>query len=415
MRYTPEAGMVARRYYDPATGEALVRHGPNARLKCMRVRYAPAVSFVRYGGPGSSVTVVGVTRCQSTWACPACMYAMLRERGEELKRTVTAWHDAQPKRRRVFLLTLTARHHAHTDEASLRDAVQESWRELWQGKAAQEFKENAGMAGWCRRLEVNYGVNGAHPHQHAVMAFHDEKSPAEIEDIRRWFLDRWRGALERRGFTCDDAHGANIVYCDHDGQYLVKMGLGLVLELTASNQKEAAEGSRTPLKVLEDFALHGRDEDGRLWQRHCDTWRGRRMLEWSRGRMAWRVRGEPGELALPGTAPAVVATVSGADWDAIDMADRYRERLAQQELAEATDTQQTAADWGAQQLWRLGRTGSAGLPEEPLAQAPARREILSVRDWTPPDEESWRPPEWWWRQLRPEEIAERVQAEGLSW
>ncbi len=398
--FDPDGGQVGKLVTDPVTGDLRIEHWPNSRLKCMRVRYSPTVSWVRYGGPGSAVTPRGLTRCCNAVACPVCMQARLLEAGDELRNAVAGWHDARPGELRCFLLTLTARHHQWTDEERLRDAIQESWRELWQGRDAQQFKEDVGLAGWCRRTEVNYGENGAHPHVHTVLVFHEHKTPEELEAIRRWFLGRWSAALERRGFDCNDANGANIVLADREGQYLVKMGLGLALELTATDTKEAATGSRTPLKVLEDWAEHRRPEDGRLWQRHCRTWRGRRMLEFSRGRLAaWRsVRPAAPELALGSPEPAVVATTSGPDWDAVPFRERYAANVDGREVAEAKEHQQDFVGWAEQQCTRLGLEPPAGLSGGPVDLRPKPRRLLelyAVAEAREPPEDTWRPPGWW--------------------
>ena len=71
----------------------------------------------------------------------------------------------------------------------------------------------------------------------------------------------------------------------HKSDYQIKFGFRpdtRGLELTdAAHAKRGKRGSRTPLQIAYDLAVHKRPEDALLWMDYCDAMKGARMMSWS--------------------------------------------------------------------------------------------------------------------------------------
>lgn len=353
------------------------------RVKCGRVRWAPVVE-VRRGREGGA-WLHGLVSCANTVGCPTCAVRALRAKGEELKSVVSGWERELPGR--AWLLTLTVRHTAADSAAALRDAVMGAWRSTLQGKEAQEWRESAGVAGWCRRLEVTHGPNGPHPHLHVLLLFEHRPTAAELDAVTDRFWERWSVELGARGFDCERSVGVVLTRADRGGAYLTKMGLGIALELSSEATKTAKGKNRTMLRVLLDYARYGRERDGRLWQNYVECWRGRRPLEWSRTKRTRAIRKQLGSPQL--TLPLVEATPRPADvmevipgqaWDGSGPAgrglrDRWTERLALLERAERPKALPLTAD-----AWARKQVEGLGIPWDPVYTCiPDQAEVVHLR------------------------------------
>lgn len=243
------------------------------------------VEFTRIEcGDGRARSRVGnVQRCGRA-ACPHCWAGICSERALELQKGVSWW---RAQGGRVWLVTLTIRHHQNDSIARFRDAMFGAWSWMLSRRSWRAFREDHALTlddgarvrvGYARAFEATHGRNGFHPHFHALIATSWETTE---DEVRRVVLGGWKHAIgvflpEHRPSDagldvreCDDAMGA---------AYVSKMGFEV-----AGSLKEAtsAKTSRTMMGLLHAAAEGDRDA-GRTWRRYAKATKGVRVLEWSR-------------------------------------------------------------------------------------------------------------------------------------
>lgn len=279
--------------------------------------------------PGDgSARFSGLLRCNSVWQCPVCAPRIMRDRGDALG-AIFDGHAAT--RGRAVMVTLTAPHDYGDSLKSLQAHVSHAWRKVTTGAPWARWKRRAGVIGFARALEVTHGVNGWHPHVHALL-FLDAKGQVEPEQIRRWFYARWALAITAgTGLRWPSKEHGCIVTIPRQGDYLAKMGLSA--ELTSATTKEGRAGHRTPWQILRDLttaepgtATEARDTA--LWVEWAEGMKGARQVTFSRGLKARYPQVEQLELLPAPDAEAseegaeIVAAWSADEWARLVRADR---------------------------------------------------------------------------------------------
>jgi hypothetical protein len=242
-----------------------------------------------------------------------CGLIIRAERAGDVRRAVE-WHGNA----RTFLLTLTVSHGFGDSLARSRCGLSRAWRLFVQGAPWLRACERYGFVGFIRALEVTHGPNGFHPHLH-VLLFLRELTADETRDFAAWVSERWCAMVDRvlgSAFAPSPEHGANLRPSTH-AEYIAKLGL----ELAAPVGKAGRGVNRSPLEIALDFTQSGDDRDRAIWQRYCKDMKGARMLTWSRGlRRAVDLQAEKTDeeiVAGVDHEAAIVAAISGEDWDAV--------------------------------------------------------------------------------------------------
>lgn len=297
--------------------------------KCGRCRIDEAVTAVRRAD--GSVSLAGLARCGSVWACPVCAPAMLAERGEELGRLGT-WALAEGYH--VAMLSLTVRHAWSDSIDDTLEGVARSYSRLCSGAPWERFCERVGLVGSVRAMELTHAwANGWHPHIHALVIVRDEVPlPEGVHGPRvsgidalfgagwDWLAERWSTVVTRQlgdPHTPTLEHGCVLTVAEHC-DYIAKMGLDM-REVSGSTEKHAAEGHRTPWEIGRDAAKGGDASDWMLWRSYERATHGRRQLVWSRGLRALCGAEEQTERALLERAEErgegiEVARLGASDW-----------------------------------------------------------------------------------------------------
>lgn len=128
-----------------------------------------------------------LSTCGSVWACPRCSAVIAHHRAGELRQGFEAWRATGGA---VALLTLTMRHHAGDRLSDLWGALAGAWSRLLAGRQWKRFKEDAGLVGTLRVVEVTHGAHGWHA-----------TSTRCSSSIRRHRPDRGRRAKESSAHT----------------------------------------------------------------------------------------------------------------------------------------------------------------------------------------------------------------------
>ena len=278
--------------------------------KCGKTPVAPLVSL--HGEAGGRSGYGGLATCASVWACPVCSAKIAARRKDEVAQVIK-WAEAQGLR--VSMLTLTQRHHMGQKLNELWKALSYAWGRVTSGRRWVEFKEQLGVVGYVRAVEVTHGKHGWHVHQHVLVlsekdptvtpVFYQRKQgrarhpyPVEVTRSADFIADRWEAGLAKKGvdFLRDsgglDWRTAEPGDAEAMGRYVAKLGTagmgekdsaGLSAEVTLGGFKKARQGNRTPFQIAQDLLQNGEAEDFALWLEWEKASYGKRALTWSQG------------------------------------------------------------------------------------------------------------------------------------
>lgn len=269
--------------------------------------------------------------CGSPWTCPVCSarIAQVRRRYlQELERC------AAEQGLGIGLHTLTVPHGAGDNLEQLLEQLGEARRRMRSGRAWQQFRQRWGWIGEARTLELTHGVNGWHPHFHAM--HFSERAPAEGEEREQFHRELhalWADACRRVGLgapTLD--HGVDVQWGSSNRNALIADYIskwGFAGEVTAAQSKWRSKGGRTPWQLLAGAASSRRD--AWLWVQYAQALQGRRQLMITPG-LEQRLQpiqqelddfeaAQPEQEPDPEEVPEAVASIDAIDWHLVV---RYR-------------------------------------------------------------------------------------------
>jgi len=243
---------------------------------------------LRLGGTSARpiAGVSGVETCGSVWSCPVCSSRISAHRNTELNKVNTAWRERGGS---ILFATFTMRHTSGDSLAELWDGLSAAWRRLVSGKGYQTLKEQYGIDGYVRVVEVTHGDNGWHVHTHVALYLTANVSDFDLAQLQQRLYGRWVNALDKDGFTASQAHGVDVIRTYEGsglGAYMTKFALtheSLVNEMTNGQNKVARKSNRAPFRILADLTETNTPGDMALWETWETTSRGRRMMTWSVG------------------------------------------------------------------------------------------------------------------------------------
>jgi len=236
---------------------------------CMRM-LAPNKEFLEIHKKEKRAFYKGFMVCGCLWVCPICAMAITEGRRRELQLGIKEW-EAQGGS--VTMTTHTVRHNKGDSLEKVLNGLGKARRLMRNRKPYQRIKKDFGVAGTVRALEVTYGENGWHVHDHEIN-FHLPGFTVSCPEYERVLLPEWISACVTSGLEAPDHHGVKIHDGSEAGKYASKWGMES--ELTKSHVKVGREGSMTPW----DFLREGRKD---LFIEYARCFRGKKQLLWSRG------------------------------------------------------------------------------------------------------------------------------------
>jgi hypothetical protein len=264
-------------------------------------------------------------RCASVHACPVCSPRIRQRRSEEIRDGLSAWFERGGT---ALFITGTMPHDYGDRLADLYAAVALGLRSMWSGEAWMRDKEQFGVAGVIRALEVTHGASGWHPHVHALVLVDHSLTASERTRLGWRLAARWGKGIERAGYRRpNDEYGFSCVpVFDLEGvaAYTAKLdgdvtSVGVSLELARPDLKRGRRESRSPWEILGEIEQWGDADDLRLWGEYERASKGKRAVLWSPG---LRARLEVGDVTdaeiveeeIPGE---VVAVLSRPQWASV--------------------------------------------------------------------------------------------------
>jgi hypothetical protein len=344
----------------------------------------PALRLTAADKGGTVAGLSGLAHCGSVWACPVCAAKIATRRAEEL---ADVMRYALEQGCSASMVTLTMRHHQGQSLADCWAALSKGWRAVTTGKQWTTDADGAGLVGWVRAVEVTQGKNGWHVHVHALLVWREaiDQEDADVIGQRMW--QRWTRALRRCGFdSLMDSGGLDVRMATLKPgaasglhEYFTK----LAHEVTGGQAKLAKGAGRTPFQLLTE-AVNGLADEVDLWHEWERASKGRRQMEWSRGRRDLR---EWAGLGAEQTDEEIAEEELTGD-DLVLLAPESWRELREQpdqvcELLEATERAGFAAATALLDIWGLRwLPGKAALswPKRPPGSARLDVERAEVGD-----------------------------------
>lgn len=296
--------------------------------------------------PETGAHFSGLVTCGSVHCCPVCSAVIQVQRRKQLQE---AEETARGKGFGYLHVTVTARHSEALESRELYEAQSAAFSHARSGAPWQRWCDRYGIPtpytirgsggaqgeklkiGSIRATDATVGSNGLHIHFHTAMITRRPLTDEEAEDLRAFLFARYARKLRALGFDALEHDpetgrplGIVVTQVPDLGDYLAK--LPLAWELTASQTKAAARGSRTMWEVLRDVAA-GAEVKSRKWKRDRAIWRewsetmhGKNSLVWSPGLRAVLLGTEEdqtdGEVAeAAASAGREVGRIPGPVWD----------------------------------------------------------------------------------------------------
>lgn len=224
-----------------------------------------------YRGENGGAYINGLQRCKSVHACPVCSAAITKKRADQVAAGISTFLNEDADNRCVVMLTMTIRHKFNDQLGYGMRGLSETWSAMTSDKAYKGkngIKARYKVAGVIWGQEVTHGLNGWHPHRHALMLL---ERPALSEDeataLKAELFEVWKRKALKNGLAAPSPkHGVDVQVADTPEQaailarYTVKgMFDGLGAEVSGGGFKVAAEGHRTPFQILSDIRDAGPD------------------------------------------------------------------------------------------------------------------------------------------------------------
>lgn len=236
----------------------------------------------------------GLQHCGSVWSCPVCGASILVHRALEIGAVLG---QAIAQGHQLAFVTLTLPHRRSQSLEHLWSSAQAAWQRAISGRTWRTA--SAGVEGWVRVWEVQYGLNGWHPHVHCVLVLAPDADGRDVEAVASGMFGRWSKGLISSGLDAPllAAQDWQLVRGDQASSkladYLVKMvesssaelAASLGLELTHSMPGRAAESFKTrPVwSLLDELVATGEKRSLDLWHEWEAGSKGKRQVGWSKG------------------------------------------------------------------------------------------------------------------------------------
>lgn len=322
-----------------ADGEVVQHLQPKFRtVLCLQRRVSGRMAEVWQAPKSGQASWHNLQVCGSPWTCAICARRISLGRQEQIRKIYDA-ALSQEVGGCAYMLTFTVRHGIGDDCAELVSKMKEAMQFIQDSAAwkhsirRQPLKRPRvgsmpylGYIGRIAALEVTYGANGWHPHEHHLWFFKNRLSGVQVRELKTRLFDAWAFACVKAGLAAPLAKfGLDVRIALSAAEYLAKFGdldggrsWGPEKEIASSHSKRGNKKGRSPMQILWDasqcdnlddfdaarpFDVFNRD--AHLFFDFANAFLGRHQLQLSRTLKTWlRSLGvdldetEQGDLAL---------------------------------------------------------------------------------------------------------------------
>lgn len=220
----------------------------------------------------------GLLVCGSVWNCPVCAAKISEKRRKEVQLAFDLHKEAGGH---IALLTLTFSHKKIDRLKDILDLFSKATKKFMSGRAFQSIRDEIGMVGRIRALEVTYTNNGFHPHAHIALFY---TTDVNLKDVKDAMYILWEKACAKVGLKVNEDYGLALDNGEKANDYISKHGTwGMDRELTKAHIKKGKKGSLKPFDFLRNYL---QEEDGKyliLFREYAECFKGKRQLQWSQG------------------------------------------------------------------------------------------------------------------------------------
>ena len=189
----------------------------------------------------------------------------------------------------VAMMTLTFPHDMGMRLAPLLVLLADGFRAVISGRPWRRVRDELGIAGTIRSIEVTHGDHGWHPHAHTLVFVRGELDAAGLTRLTLYARQRWARWITGQGYRLPhQTHGVDVGICrsaEEAGNYVSKTqdGRSTGNEMARGDMKQGRNGSRTPFEILDDFRWTADLEDLALWHEYETATKGHKAITWSKG------------------------------------------------------------------------------------------------------------------------------------
>lgn len=220
-----------------------------------------------------------VQSCGSVWLCPVCSAKVRVRRGLEIEGAATA-HLAGGGG--LMMGALTVPHQYGDALARVLEIVKGAFSSAVSGRAWRRDREEFGIVGLIKTVEVTHGANGWHPHLHLLIFTERPLEPRERRDLNERLFLRFAGFVQRAGLSAPlPTYNRINPVASHQAmsRYIAKV----VMEMSRFDAKDGRSGHRTPFQILHDLGQTGDVDDLNLWHEFERVMPGKNSIRWSNG------------------------------------------------------------------------------------------------------------------------------------
>jgi hypothetical protein len=263
--------------------------------KCGSAAFTPeggAILRATETDQGTRAGVAGLQSC-GLWTCPVCVRSVSAERAREVSKVLKA---AAERKCSVAMASFTMSHRNGVSIRACWEALGKAWRSATSGSVWQKQKQQFGLVGWVRAVELTVGANGPHVHAHVLLVFDSLVSAEMQEEFAHRMWVRWNRTLTKHGFGGTEERGVDVRPVQLTGEsieatasYIAKASLEAVSSATKQGRRTS---SRAPMQILADAVATGNADDIELFWEIEQACHGRKKLTWSNGIRDWAKLGK---------------------------------------------------------------------------------------------------------------------------
>jgi len=259
-------------------------------------KYHAIKSCCHYGIPDKDVEIWrnsstaqthyrNVQTCKDVWVCAVCSSRITERRAHEIE---DAFKGSEYQ---TCMVTYTMRHSLANSLSDTISILQKAIRDFKSGRWYQDLKEQWGIVGTIKSLEVPYSLkSGWHPHIHELLALRLKSvlTDQQADHLKEIMAARWLKMLKKHGGSANIENGLNVTANARD-QYIAKFKKEPVKKLwtlarevsKGASKRVSKVGSLTPFQILE---LSEDDCQMKvLFLEYAKTMKGKNQLVWSAG------------------------------------------------------------------------------------------------------------------------------------
>lgn len=223
-----------------------------------------------------------VQRCGSIWICPVCAKKITETRRVELQKGLSIWRS---QGNFAYLMSLTFSHTSAQPLLFLFEGQKKALKIFYETTKVQDIFKSLGVQFKIKSLEVTYGQNGWHPHNHILLLSTKYLGITAFSDAEKELSELWIKACLKSGLNAPSMkYGLDLRDGSYAEKYISKWGLEQ--EMTKGHVKKGRNGGFTPFDLLQlsisETQIYGK-ETVKLWQEFGVASKRKRLLEWGKG------------------------------------------------------------------------------------------------------------------------------------